>query len=279
MCARLVVLVLAAGMLGAGCKKRESPAPAPAASAPPAVPSAPPQTADRVAAAVSLREEPLVAATLAWNGALASRNASALAPLYGAEVKLFAETLKKDAAIARKASALASTTDYTQSIGPIAVDWSAPAHPRAVFEKRWQAKGKANVTTGSLTFAEENYRWLIVAESDVETDRMLARPKPPEACESAVIGLVSATPQGSRLLSGPTNPEGGHVSNGLRIFAAEWPTYDVAIHESHPDHLATLAWFSVDVSKPTVRETLIGGELQALDPALAAAVKKACARP
>jgi hypothetical protein len=256
-----------------------APAAAPAApAAAPAAPAAAPVAAD--SRKVDPREAEIVAVVKRWNDALATRDASLLKTVYGAQVRLYTKAVDRDAAIKAKAAALAAAKDYTQSISAIEVDLRAADRPRASFQKKWTANGKEQTVVGSLVLAKEAGSWVVVEESDAKTDERRARAAASQdSCEALVIGVVSSTPKAASLLAGPTDPAGGHSSNGLRIAGGppESPTFGVAVHENHPDHLLTLAWFEVDPKTGKVTDSL-DGEEQKADPALVQRMMAACAK-
>jgi hypothetical protein len=242
-----------------------------------------PAAAPPVAAAppkVDPREAEILTVVKRWNDALATRNPLLLKTVYGAQVRLYTSTVDRDAAIQAKVAALAAAKDYTQSIGAVEIDLRAADRPRASFQKKWTSNGKAQTVVGSLVLAKEAGDWVVVEESDAKTDERLARAAASmDSCEAFVIGVVSSTPKASRLLAGPTNPAGGHPSNGLRFGGGppESPTFAVALHENHADRLVTLAWFDVDPKTGKVTDLLEGGEHKA-DPALVRKMVAACAR-
>lgn len=251
----------------------------PAGSAAPAAPAAP-AAAPAAPPKADPREAEIVTVVKRWNDALATRNAPLLKTVYGAQVRLYTKALDRDAAIKAKAAALAATKDYTQSISAIEVDLRAADRPRASFQKKWTANGKEQTVVGSLVLATEAGQWVVVEESDAKTDERRARAAASQdSCEALVLGVVSSTPMAARLLAGPTNPAGGHESNGMRIDGGppESPTFGVAVHESHADHLVTLAWFDVDPKTGKVTDS-IDGAGQKADPALVQKMMAACAR-
>lgn len=253
--------------------------PAPATPAPTApAPAAPaPATADE--RKVDPREAEIRAVVKRWNEALATRSADLLKTVYGAEVRLYGKPLDRDAAIKAKSTALAAAKDYTQSVSAIEVDLRDPAPPRASFQKKWTANGKAQSVAGSLVLMKEAGSWVVVEESDAKTDALRARAAArADSCEGFVVGVVMSTPKAARLLAGPTNPAGGHESNGLRIGGGppDSPTFAVAVHENHAEYLVTLAWFDVDPKTGQVTESPLG-EAQKADPALVKKMIAACA--
>lgn len=204
---------------------------------------------------VAAREEPLLQLTRQWNSALTSHQVGTLSAVYGTSVRLYGEQLSRAEAIARKSSALSKAKDYTQHLGRIAIDWKSRTRPRALFEKQWTANGRPGTVLGSLAFAQEGDRWVVVEESDEKTDQYIERHAAKAGtCEDAAMLLVLSTKEASAMLNGPTDPAHGHTSNGGRIEADAWPNFQVAIHENHEDHLATLGWFKADVVHGTVAQ-------------------------
>lgn len=223
-----------------------------------------------------------------WNDALRSRNAEALRDVYAKNVRLYGVRMTRDAAVERKAAALAKAPDYTQSIAQPSFDESNPKRPTLVFQKEWTASGKPSSVVASLTFANDGGKWFVVEESDAVTDAKLdlkrdartlakakATPQADDDCEGAVVRAVIALKEAKDLLDGPTNPDGGHSSNGVRVAGGppESKTFSVAIHENHDDHLATLAWFDVDAETGAITG-IDPDQVIRVDPA----VTKACAR-
>jgi hypothetical protein len=191
---------------------------------------------------------------------------------------MYGVAMSRERAVAIKASALAKAPDYTQSIGVVAVDATYPDRVSASFEKTWSASGKRHTARGRLDFAKEQDRWVVVDESDTATD--LRADIGPDACANAAMNLVASTPEARELLAGPTDPDAGHESNGLRAWGAspDDPTQVmVAVHENHEDHLATLGWFQVNIRDGSVRSDLDGRRLAA-DRTLAARVVATCSR-
>lgn len=257
-----------------------TPAPAATTDAAPAASGATTPTAS-VAPKANPVEAELLALTKHWNDALAKRDAEALRSVYGANVRLYTNTVARDTAVKTKAAALASAKDYTQSLRAVEIDLRDRERPRATFDKKWTANGKESALLASLVFAKEDGKWVVVEESDVPSDQRRARAEAnTESCEGLVVAVAASTPEGTRLLGAPTNPSGGHASNGLRVGGGppESPTYSVAFHENHDDHLATLAWFDVDPKTGKVVNTN-DDTVQAPDAALVAKMKTACAEP
>jgi hypothetical protein len=151
-----------------------------------------------------------------------------------------------------------------------------------LFQKTWTANGKEQSVAGSLRLAKEAGAWVVVEESDAKADALRARGRAAasvDSCEEFVVGVVMSVPEAKRLLAGPTNPAGGHESNGLRIGGGppDSPTFAVAVHENHATHLVTLAWFDVDPKTGQVTDSPLGGAQKA-DPALVKKMIAACAK-
>jgi hypothetical protein len=255
-----------------------APAPATPAPAAPAPAAPPPAAADE--RQVDPREAEILTVVKRWNEALATRNTALLKTVYGAEVHLYTKPVDRDAAIKAKSTALAAAKDYTQSISAIEMDLRTAERPRVSFQKKWTANGKAQSVTGSLVLVKEAGAWVVVEESDAKTDELRARAAASvDSCEAFVVGVVMSTPKAARLLAGPTNPAGGHASNGLRLGSGppDSPTFAVAVHENHAERLVTLAWFDVDPKTGQVTDSLLGGEQKA-DPALVKKMMAACAK-
>lgn len=225
-------------------------------------------------------EAELLTLTKAWNDALAKRDAEALRPVYGANVKLYQNAMTRDAAIKAKAGALASAKDYTQSLQQIEINGVKSARPTAVFEKRWTQNGKNLGVRASLAFAKEGGKWVVVEESDAPSDARKARAANKESCEGLVIGVVSSIPEVAKFLAGPTDPAHGHSSNGLRIGSGppESPTFSVGMHENHDDRLVTMGWYDVDPKSGKVTNEL-SDVAPSPDPKIVDKMKAACAKP
>ena len=223
-------------------------------------------------------EDAVVAATKRWNTALAGRNAEALGSVYGATVRLYGVSMARDAAVAAKAASFAKSPDYTQSIGFVAVDTTHIDRVSTSFEKTWTSRGKEHTARGRLDFASEDGRWVVVDESDTATDVHLTIG--PDACANVVVDLVASTKEARELLDGPTDPDGGHTSNGVDAWGVgtdDPRAVMVRVHETHEDHLATLAWFRVNILDGSVRSDL-EGRLLAADRTVAAKVVATCRR-
>jgi len=288
----LAIAILAVGTTTIACsRKTTSSEKAEAVASGAAAPSPPPAAGSaaapspapgpsRGAPAPDPLETELLAVTRRWNEALARRDAGALRSVYGAQVRLYQNTVDREAAIKTKAAALAASKDYTQAITAVEFDLRTADRPKAGFDKKWTSKGKQQSVRGSLVFAKEGGQWVVVEESDTKTDERRARAEAnKDSCEGLVVGVVMSVPEASQILNGPTDPAEGHNSNGLRIDGGppESPTFAVAIHENHPDHLLTLAWFEVDPRTGRVTEGLDKTPRKA-DPALVEKMKAACAK-
>lgn len=274
-------------LLGQACKEKDkeptaavdaAPSAAPASASASVAASAPASAA--APPAFTGVEAELMTVTKAWNDALASRNADGLKTVYGAKVHLYQSSLDRDAAVKAKAAALAKAKDYTQSIGPVEFDLRDKAKPKASFEKKWTQNGKTSSVRGSLGFAKEAGKWVVVDESDVATDARRAKAQQKDTCESLVVAVVASTPEAKRILNGPTNPAGGHPSNGMRLEGGppESPQFSVALHENHDDRLVTLAWVDVDPKSGAVTMTLPDEKPLQADANAVAKMKSACAK-
>jgi hypothetical protein len=245
-----------------------------ASSAAPASPSSPPPMASAPASA----EDAALATTRRWNAALAARDVDALRSVYATTVRMYGVSMSRENAVKSKAAWLAKVPDYKQSIGVVAVDTTNSDRVSTSFQKTWTAGGKQHVARGRLDFGQEDGRWVVVDESDGATDVRLAIG--PDACAMVATELVASTREAKDLLNGPTDPDAGHASNGLRAWgvSSDDPTeVMVAVHENHEDHLATLGWFKVNIRDGSVRSDEDDRRLEA-DRAVAARVVATCSR-
>lgn len=259
-----------------------SPTPTTAPSAAPAMPLSKPQgttTQTNTAAKPDPVENEVLAVTRKWNEALAKRDAKALDGLYAKKVRLYLVDMPRENAVKAKADALEKAKDYTQSISFVEIDTRKKPEPKALFHKKWTANGKDSLVLASLTFTKEDGKWVIKDESDAPTDQRRARAAAnAEGCESLVQKLVTSTAEAQALLNGPKDPAHGHNTNGTRLGGGppESPTYGVAIHENHDDHVATLMWFDVDPKTGNVTTMLDPDKPLKADATLTDKVKAAC---
>ena len=239
---------------------------------PPADVAAPAGASTNVPPAQRSQESALLVLTQRWNQALASRQGEALRNVYAAQVTLYGKAYAREAAVALKRTSLAKNAGYTQSLGPVAIDWSVPNQPRARFEKKWSQAGKANAVMASLTFRTEDNQWRIAEESDAKTDQLKAgKPGAAGDCADVVRDLVLSTTEAKALIKGIPNW-------GTRVFTEENP-HTVAIHEDMPDHLTTFGWFEVDIRTGAVRSTMPEEKTLVGDPRLVANVLARCKAP
>jgi hypothetical protein len=273
-------------LLIVACDTRPATEGAPSATATP--PTTPPATAMATGAATAATgpmpqvdplETEIVAATNKWNDALTRHDADALKNIYASKLRLYTIETTRDDAVKTKADAFKTTgKDYTQSISYLEVDVRKKAEPRAVFNKKWTAGGKEQQVRASLTFTKEAGKWMIKEESDAPSDqRRLRAAQNADGCEALVQKLASSTPEAKRILTSPTNPAKGHLSNGTRIGGGppEQDKYSIAVHETHDDHYATLMWIDVDPKTGAMTSALDDKPLQG-SPDLVEKVKAAC---
>jgi hypothetical protein len=236
-----------------------------------------PPTAEKAAAPgasalpSSRQEDALITVTMAWNDALARRDAPALRRVYGERVRLYEEQLDRETAIARKAAAFKRAPDYTQSIRSLKVDRSHPERPTVEFLKTWRTGGKESSTRGVLVLGTEggDHHAVVLEESDVATDAKRLAALRDEGCLGLVHAAVFSTPSGRSY----------HGKDAFTMIACEPPECDgfqVAAGRigGDPPSFQREALFEVDPKKGAVTHASVA---EPADPAILARLKTACA--
>lgn len=226
--------------------------------------SAPALVADSTSAPNTVEIE-LQSLTHRWNDALAQRDATALGAVYGARVRLYGTIVERKAALKMKSSAL--TDDYTQSIGAVTLDMRDPAHPRALFDKTWNKKGKAMRVRGSLGFGNEQGRWVVTDESDAKADSLMLD----EHGEDSCLGLVHAA-----VLSTEDGESYRHPPYGTLYVCGppECETFQIAGYLLDKNGMQRMATFDVDPKTGVVSHVAP----IAADPGIVSRMKAACAK-
>ncbi|HEV8551530.1 MAG TPA: hypothetical protein VGQ57_20925 [Polyangiaceae bacterium] len=267
----LVVAPLAPACSKPAAREVPKPASTSAAAPLPARPSATPATPS--ASVASRIPTPAELAFNRWNELHNQHDAKGLAAVYADTVDFYGQKLAKARVLAIKASAFEKTPDFDQT--PLQLKITNPSRDwaRAEFEKSWRQNGTVAITSAVLELERIRGTFLVTKETDGPSE--LRKMKTEGACENAVIELVLATEPARALLMSEMPPD---VHMGLRIAGGppDQPVYAVAVHESHPDHLATLAWYDVDPKTGSMRDGETEGPPLKVDPALARKVVAAC---
>lgn len=266
------------------CDSRSAdPSPAPTATTTATTAAPTPTAAQPVANGPAPQPNPIEneinAVTQKWNDALAKRDAKALEGVYAKKVKHYTVEMPRDKVIKAKSDAFAAAKDYTQSIAFVEYDVRKKDEPRALFNKKWTVNGQENQVRASLVFTKEDSKWVIKDESDAPTDQRRARAAASaDSCESVVQRLAASTPEAMRILGARPDPAKGHTSNGTRLGGGppESPSYSVAIHENHTDHIVTLMWIDVDPKTGAMTSAMDDKPLKGA-PELVDKVKTSCA--
>ena len=207
---------------------------------------------------------------MAWNDALARRDAPALRKVYGEQVRLYEQQVDRETAIARKAAAFKRAPDYTQSIRSLKVDSSHPERRTVEFLKTWRTNGKESSTRGVLVLGSEDGHTVVVEESDVTTDAKRLAALQDEGCLGLVHAAVFSTASG-RSYNG---------KNAFTMIACEPPDCDgfqVAaghIGASSPSAFQREMIFEIDPKKDVITHDTI---VEPADPAIMARLRAACA--
>jgi hypothetical protein len=276
--AKVVVRVVVAVLFCNACARRQSPVPAESStksSVPPAMgPSASPSA---VSSTTGTELRSPVEVVQRWNAALNARDLALLRELYAPHVEFYGTELSRDAVLERKESALRDAPDFQQSAMRLQVQQLTPVDADVKFTKTWSMKGQRQAAEAMLELERSGAGYWITGETDAPSEARRLRTW--TACEDAVVEAVATTEAARSLLEGPVAPEHGHRSNGLRLGAKppESVGYEVAVHETHSTHLATLAWFTVDPKTGTMRQTMPEQRVVAGAPKRVARVRLACA--
>ncbi|HEX4340067.1 MAG TPA: hypothetical protein VH062_29370 [Polyangiaceae bacterium] len=211
-----------------------------------------------------------------WNALHAKLDAKGLASVYADPVEFYGQRLPKERVLAMKTLQFERAKDYAQSLEDLRITTPAPGRARAEFTKRWTQGGKPGSTAAVLELVSTPDGFLVTKETDGPSEALKNGLKKPGSCEAAVIALVIATEPAKGLLETPM-PPGSGVTMGLRIGGEppEQPTYSVAVHEDHPDHLATMGWYDVDPKTGSMTDTTDDQPCKT-DPALSRKVVEAC---
>lgn len=255
-------------LLAVGCKKdgrSSGTAKAVASDAGAATPASPRTALADSASATNRLDVELQSLTQRWNAALAQRNATALAAVYGARVRLYGTLVERKTALKMKSTAL--TDDYTQSIDSVTLDMRDPAHPRALFDKTWNKQGKELRVRGSLGFGNEDGRWVVTDESDVKADALVLDEHGEDNCLGLVHAAVLSTEDGASF----RHPPYGTV---YVCGPPECETFQIAGYLEDKNGMQRMATFDVDPKTGVVSHV---APIVA-DAAIVSRMKAACAK-
>ncbi|HTQ06474.1 MAG TPA: hypothetical protein VMI54_21590 [Polyangiaceae bacterium] len=266
------------------CSKKASLEAAPRASAlphPPAAPShagakpsaAPASPAASAAAPPAPAPGTPEAAINRWNALINRADVQGLADVYADSVDFYGQKLPKARVLALKAAAFRKTPDFMQFISELKVTMLSKDVARAEFGKLSTHAGQASDTNAVLELTRSATDFKVSRETDDPTEAR--KGKAVERCEAAVVNLVINTEPAKSMLAAKTPPD---VHMGLRIAGGppDQPTYAVAVHEDHTDHLATLAWYDIDPKTGSMRDSESEGPPLKVDAALSQRVVAAC---
>ncbi len=118
--------------------------------------------------------------TLEWNGAHNTRDVAILSDIYADTVRFYGMTLDRNTCLLKDLETMQKDKDFEQAIsGPITVE-PAAGGLKASFLKHVVSKGKNYDFPSYLLFAKRHGRYVIVAESDVVTDKNIAKKAAPK---------------------------------------------------------------------------------------------------
>lgn len=229
---------------------------------PPAPSAAPPPTTT-----AARQEDEVITLTLAWNDALARRDAPALRRVYGDKIRLYNEHVDRDTAIARKAAAFARAPDYTQSIRSIKVDRTQADRPTVEMLKTWRSGGKETTVRGVLVFDTLGGHAELVEESDAVTDQKRLAKLDDEGCWGLVHRAVLSTSEGRGY-------NGGSAGTLLVCAPPQCETFQIAAGRFGKDGFQREMTFDVDQRTGIVTHVYLP---EPADPAIVARMKAACA--
>jgi hypothetical protein len=200
-------------------------------------------------------DEAIRTATQAWSDAIVSRSPERLSQIYATFVDFYGQKKTREQVVASKMKALEGAPDFKQLLSDVRIQFIPKDRPVATFEKQWVSGGKVGKVRSWVRFALEQGKWKVTGESDKSTDDMQVRAHSlSNPCEKAILALVlsSREAQALRATQGPTATR---ELNGISIEGLNWPIVMVNIHEGDESGFRnTVAWFSVDAERATVRE-------------------------
>jgi len=208
-----------------------------------------------------------------WNALINRADVQGLADVYADSVDFYGQKLPKARVLALKAAAFRKTPDFMQFISELKVTMLSKDVARAEFGKLSTHAGQASDTNAVLELTRSATDFKVSRETDDPTEAR--KGKAVERCEAAVVNLVINTEPAKSMLAAKTPPD---VHMGLRIAGGppDQPTYAVAVHEDHTDHLATLAWYDIDPKTGSMRDSESEGPPLKVDAALSQRVVAAC---
>jgi hypothetical protein len=229
-------------------------------------------------------DEAIRAATQAWSDAIVSRSPERLSQIYATFVDFYGQQKTREQVVASKMKALESAPDFKQVLSDVRIQFIPKDRPVATFEKQWVSGGKVGKVRSWVRFAREQGMWKVTGESDKSTDDMQVRAHSlSNPCEKAILALVLSSRE-AQALSATQGPTATRELNGMSIEGLNWPIVMVNIHEGDESGFRnTVAWFSVDAARATVRvRNLLGsGPEVPIDVTEAARelVKRTCRKP
>ena len=207
--------------------------------------------------------------TVKWNDCLIKQDLQTLATLYAEQVSLYGTSISKEQAVSNKEGFFKKYSDFNQSItGDITVTKVTDQQYKVRFPKRSTFNGKTSDVQGYLLFDKVSDKWKITNESDDLTDKNITNIDTKEkrelkTCIDIVMEILITSPVYLKKTKGLYEAvvKNGGTSFGIIIEGSPNPksdeamdfsnTYDFSLHETYPDHNATIGHFSFN---PTQRQ-------------------------
>jgi len=207
--------------------------------------------------------------TVKWNDCLVKQDLQTLTTLYAEQVSLYGTSISKEQAVSNKADFFKKHSDFNQSItGDITVTKVTDQQYKVRFPKRSTFNGKTSDVKGYLLFDKVSDTWKITNESDDLTDKNITKVDTKEkrelnTCIDIAMEILTTSPVYLKKTKGLYEAvvKNGGTSFGITIEGSPNPksdeamdfsnTYDFSLHESYPDHNATIGHFSFN---PTERQ-------------------------
>jgi hypothetical protein len=213
-----------------------------------------------------------------WNNSIIQQDVGALEYLYAKEIVFYGSNSTRWQVLSAKEQFFKQYPDFNQSIkGRIEVVEVNANEYHAIFPKRTTFGGKTIDVTAKLAFIQENNKWLISAESDQTTEANLSQAKSNRQqsysstnsktrCMDVVFEIIKSSPEHQQRTNGLYEAivKNGGTSYGFRIEGSPNPkedkalgyaeNYQIAMHESYPDHIVTIQRYEFDPIKKQLYE-------------------------
>jgi hypothetical protein len=184
-----------------------------------------------------------------WNDALDRHDVTALAELYGEQVRFYGRDTPRRAVIAAKTQALGPKSTYHQEIVGAIELHPAGDVDEASFTKRSGSNGKTSDVAAKLSLRRApNGKLVIVEETDAPSEaRRAARSR--DACEEAAAKAANDLPAVKKMMDDATRET--EKSGGRARLGGVGPIdhddgFSVSLGVHTEERFVSMVWYSVD---------------------------------